>query len=81
MADSAAPQMLAKMTFLPRPMTKRCMPCEKPSGVVSRRPIWAAMSEYCTMGPAISWGKQLTYSSSREKYFCARVLRRYTSTV
>ena len=36
------------------------MPSVKPSSVLSRSSSITATSEYCTIGPAISCGKQLT---------------------
>ena len=57
------------------------MPSPKSSREAVRSSNAAATSAYWTMGPAMSWGKQLTYSRSRKKLFWTAVLPRYTSTV
>ena len=55
-----APMLLAKSTLLPKPMMNR----RTPSSIWGRRMVRLfssfEMSEYLTMGPAISWGKRTT---------------------
>ena len=55
---------------------KRSIPALKSSTLVVRASSCCSMSAYWTIGPAISWGKQLTYSSSFQKLFCTPALPR-----